>query len=107
MTLSQEVITIAMVVFATMLTRFLPFFIFPANKKTPGIIIKIGRVLPAAILGMLVIYCLRDICSFDVALPTFLSGFVVIILHLLKKNMLLSIFGGTAVYILLINFVFL
>ena len=60
MTLTQQITTIAIVVFATMLTRFLPFILFPADKPTPKYILYLGGVLPPAVFGMLVIYCLKD-----------------------------------------------
>ena len=60
MTLTQQIITIAMVVLGTMLTRFLPFLIFPAGKETPKYIQYVGKVLPAAVFGLLVVYCLRS-----------------------------------------------
>ena len=59
MTLSQQIITIAAVALATMLTRFLPFILFPAGKKTPAFVSYIGKVLPAAVFGLLVVYCLK------------------------------------------------
>ena len=61
MTLTQQIITIAMVVLGTMITRFLPFLIFPAGKETPKYIQYVGKVLPAAVFGLLVVYCLT--CS--------------------------------------------
>lgn len=64
MTFTQQIITISMVVIGTMLTRFLPFIIFPAGKPTPRYIQYLGKVLPAAVFGMLVIYCLKDVNVF-------------------------------------------
>ena len=61
MTLTQQIITIAAVVFGTMLTRFLPFLLFPAGRPTPKYIQYLGKVLPSAVFGMLVIYCLKDV----------------------------------------------
>ena len=59
MTLTQQIITIGMVVLGTMLTRFLPFLLFPAGKPTPKYIQYLGKVLPASVFGLLVIYCLK------------------------------------------------
>ena len=64
MTLSEQLITIAMVILGTALTRFLPFLIFPAGKPTPKYIQYLGKVLPAAVFGLLVVYCLRNVNLF-------------------------------------------
>ena len=108
MTITQQIITIAMVVFGTMLTRFLPFLLFPAGKPTPKYIQYLGKVLPAAVLGMLVIYCLKEvnILSGNHGIPELMGIMVVVLLHLWKRQMLLSIAGGTIVYMLLVQFLF-
>lgn len=108
MTLTQQIITIAMVVLGTMLTRFLPFLIFPPGKETPKYIQYVGKVLPAAVFGLLVIYCLRsvDLFSGNHGLPEALSIALVIALHVWKRQMLLSIAGGTICYMLLVQLVF-
>ena len=108
MTTPQIIITIASVVAATMLTRFLPFIIFPAGKPTPKYIVYLGRVLPPAIFGMLVIYCLKDvtILSGSHGIPELISIAIVVGLHLWKRQMLLSIFVGTVCYMLLVQLVF-
>lgn len=108
MTLTQQIITILVVVLGTMLTRFLPFLIFPAGKPTPRYIRYLGRVLPAAVFGMLIIYCLKNVSIFTGrhALPELISIAVVVLLHLWKRQMLLSIAGGTVCYMLLVQLVF-
>ena len=108
MTLTQQIITIAMVVLGTMITRFLPFLIFPPGKETPKYIQYVGKVLPAAVFGLLVIYCLRsvDLFSGSHGLPEALSIALVIALHVWKRQMLLSIAGGTVCYMLLVQLVF-
>ena len=108
MTLTQQIITIAMVVLGTMITRFLPFLVFPAGKETPKYIQYVGKVLPAAVFGLLVIYCLRsvDLFSGNHGLPEALSIALVIALHVWKRQMLLSIAGGTICYMLLVQLVF-
>lgn len=108
MTTIQKIITIAVVVLGTMTTRFLPFLVFPAGKKTPPYVQYLGKVLPAAALGMLVMYCLKDVSVFTGmhAVPELISIAVVTILHFWKRQMLLSIAGGTIVYMLLVQFVF-
>ncbi len=108
MTLTQQITTIAIVVFATMLTRFLPFILFPADKPTPKYILYLGGVLPPAVFGMLVIYCLKDtnVFNFNDIVPKIISIAAVVILHCFKKNMLLSIAGGTVLYMVLVQFLF-
>lgn len=108
MTVTQQLITIGMVIFGTMLTRFLPFLLFPAGKPTPKYIQYLGKVLPAAMFGLLVIYSLKDVSLFagSHGIPEFISIAVVIGLHLWKRQMLLSIAGGTVCYMLLVQFVF-
>lgn len=108
MTFTEEMITIAMVVLGTMITRFLPFFVFPAGKPTPKYIQYLGRVLPGAIFGMLVIYCLRNVSLFsgNHGIPEILGITVVVLLHLWKRQMLLSIAGGTVFYMLLVQTIF-
>lgn len=108
MTLTQKLITIAAIIFATMLTRFLPFLIFPAGKPTPKYIQYLGTVLPPAIFGLLVIYCLKDvsILSGTHGLPELISITAVVLLHIWKRQMLLSIACGTVCYMLLVQLVF-
>lgn len=108
MTLTQQIITIAMVVLGTMLTRFLPFLIFPAGKATPKYIQYLGRVLPPAVFGLLVIYCLKNVSIFTGSrgIPEMLGILLVVVLHLWKRQMLLSIAGGTVFYMLLVQLVF-
>lgn len=108
MTLMQKLITIGMVVLGTMLTRFLPFLIFPAGKPTPKYIRYLGTVLPSAVFGLLVVYCLRNVSLFSGShgLPELISIVVVTGLHMWKRQMLLSIAGGTLCYMLLVQFIF-
>ena len=108
MTVTQQLITIGMVIFGTMLTRFLPFLLFPAGKPTPKYIQYLGKVLPAAVFGLLVIYSLKNVSIFagSHGIPELISITVVIGLHLWKRQMLLSIAGGTVCYMLLVQFVF-
>lgn len=108
MTLTQQIITIGMVILGTALTRFLPFLVFPAGKPTPKYIQYLGKVLPAAVFGLLVVYCLRNVnvLTGTHGLPEAISVAVVAGLHLWKKQMLLSIAGGTVCYMLLVQMVF-
>lgn len=108
MGLGQVIITIGMVVLGTMITRFLPFIIFPANKPIPKYIKYLGQVLPFAVIGMLVVYCLKNttVTSMPYGLPEAIAIICIIILHCLKRNMLLSIGGGTLIYMVLVQLVF-
>lgn len=108
MTLSQQLITILMVVLGTMLTRFLPFLLFPADKPTPKYIQYLGRVLPGAVFGLLIIYCLKDVSlpTGSHGLPELLSIALVVLLHLWKRQMLLSVAAGTVCYMLLVQLLF-
>lgn len=108
MTLTEQIITIAVVVLGTMLTRFLPFLVFPAGKPTPDYIKYLGRVLPAAVFGMLVVYCLKNVSFLTGShgLPELIAIAVVVTLHSWKRQMLLSIAGGTVCYMLLVQMVF-
>lgn len=105
MTVSQQIIMIAVVVLGTMATRFLPFLVFPPGRPTPEYIKYLGRVLPAAAIGLLVIYSLKDInlLSTTHGLPELVSIAVVVWLHIWKKNMFLSIAAGTILYMILIR----
>ena len=108
MTLTQQLVTIGMVILGTVLTRFIPFLVFPAGKPTPKYIQYLGKVLPAAVFGLLVAYCLRNVNLFagSHGIPEFLAILVVVILHLWKRQMLLSIAGGTVCYMLLVQLIF-
>lgn len=108
MTLTQEMITIAMVVLGTAMTRFLPFLIFPAGKPTPKYVRYLGKALPPALFGMLVVYSLRNVSLFsgNHGIPELLAVLLVIVLHLWKRQMLLSIAGGTVFYMMLVQLVF-
>lgn len=107
MTLIQQIITIGMCVLGTMLTRFLPFIVF-SGKTTPKYIQYLGKVLPGAIFAMLVIYCLRNVTftSGTYGAPELISIALTVGLHLWRRQMLLSIAGGTVCYMLLLQFLF-
>ena len=108
MTLIQRLITIALVSLGTMLTRFLPFLIFKSDSKTPKFIEYLGKALPSAVFAMLIIYCLKDVNIFVVknVVPEMIGVGVTVIVHLLKKNFLLSMLCGTAIYMFLVQTIF-
>ena len=99
---------IAVAAVVTAATRFLPFLIFGQGKKTPDIIVYLGKVLPYAIMGMLVVYCLKDVrfLSAPYGIPELLGCAAVAALHIWKRNTLLSIGVGTVFYMLLVQFIF-
>lgn len=92
----------------TQLTRWLPFLLFPENKRPPAVVTYLGRVLPAAVMGLLVVYCLKTVSFLRApyGLPELLAVAAVAVLHRWKGNVLLSIAGGTALYMLLVQVVF-
>ena len=106
MTTTQQLITITAVVLGTIATRFLPFIIFSADS-TPDFVRFLGRVLPNAAIGLLVIYSLKDsIGGINHCIPELIALVFIFILHKWKKNTLLSIAGGTILYMFLIQMVF-
>ncbi len=104
----QTAIMIAAVAFGTMLTRFLPFLAFGGKKPVPKYVEYLGKALPGAALGLLVVYCFKSVSILAAphGLPELIALAVIVALHIWKRNMLLSIAAGTAVYMLLVNFVF-
>lgn len=105
MTLLERMITIGMVVVGTMMTRFIPLLIFPSGRPTPSYVQYLGKVLPSAALGLLVVYSIKDVklLSGNYGVPELFSIAVVAFLHLWKRNMFLSIASGTLVYMVLVG----
>lgn len=104
MNTTQEILTIAIVVLGTMLTRFLPFIIFPEGKTPPPYITYLGTVLPCAVIGLLVVYCMKDaFTSGHYAIPEIIAVVFISVLHKWKKNTLLSIGLGTILYMFLVQ----
>ncbi len=99
---------IAVIALVTALLRFLPFALFRNSEKTPEIIKKLSKILPFAIMGMLVVYCLKEVSFTSVSgfLPMLISCLTVGILYIWKRNTLISIVCGTVCYMLLVQFVF-
>ncbi|MBQ7294972.1 MAG: branched-chain amino acid transporter permease [Clostridia bacterium] len=108
MTFNEKLITIGMIILATLIMRFLPFIIFPDNKPTPKFIQYMGKVLPGAVFSLLIIYSLKsvDILSGGHGLPELIAIVITELCHLWKKQMLISICAGTVSYMLLVQFVF-
>ena len=126
LTPAQAAASIAVMAVVTFLTRFLPFLLFDRGDSPPKLVLYLGRVLPPAVIAMLIIYCLRSpavevpaqltqgmpgalaaVVSFFVGwAPQLIAGAVVVVLHAWKRNNLLSIFGGTILYMILVQVVF-
>lgn len=108
MTLTEEIITIAICALATMSTRFFPFLIFSEKRATPKYISYLGKALPAAIFAMLIVYTLRNVDIFggSYGIAELLAIIVTCLLYFWKRQMLLPIAGGTITYMLLIQQVF-
>ena len=104
----HRVILVAIMALVTILLRFLPFWIFGGKKETPRLITYLGKVLPYAIMGMLVVYCLKNVNFFagTHGIPEILASAVVVGLHVWKRNTLLSIAVGTVFYMVLVQCVF-
>jgi len=99
---------IAVMALITAALRFLPFLVFRNQGRRPAVITYLGRVLPYGVMGMLVIYCLKNVSLLagNHGLPELLAVAAVVGLHLWRRNTLLSIFGGTAFYMVLLQVVF-
>jgi branched-subunit amino acid transport protein AzlD len=99
-------VLIAVMAIVTMILRFLPFIVF--NKNTPAYISYLGKVLPAALIGMLVIYCLKDVSVLESphGIPELIAALSVVVLQAWKRNSLISILSGTVIYMLLVQLVF-
>ncbi len=105
----QTAVVIAAAALGTMLTRFLPFLAFGGNKPAPKYVQYLGKVITGAALGLLVVYCFKNVSvlSAPYALPEIISVLLIAVLHIWRRNMLLSVAGGTACYMILVNFVFI
>src|SRR5699024_2753609 len=108
MTHKQMLLTVFVIMLGTMFTRFLVFFIFPPSKEPPQFVNYLGKVLPAAAIGLLVIYALKEVNLTKAlfAIPEFLVILVIVLIHKWLRNSLLSIATGTIVYMVLIQGVF-
>lgn len=99
---------VAVAAIVTVALRFLPFLIFGGKRETPPFVAYLGKVLPCAIMGMLVVFCLKGVSFTAVphGIPELISCALVVVLHLWRRSTLLSIVGGTVCYMLLVQLVF-
>ena len=104
----EIIITMLAVTLGAMATRFTPFILFPEGRNPPEVVTYLGRVLPPVMMGLLVVYCLKGvpILTSPHGLPELISITFIVFIHLWRKNVLLSIGCGTALYMLLIQKVF-
>lgn len=104
----QIFLTILTMAIGTVITRFISFWLFPANKETPKYIVYLGKVLPYSVMGMLIVYCLKNVSLIEWShgIPEFTAIALTAVLHIWKKNMMVSISAGTIFYMILIQFVF-
>ena len=104
----QSLLSIAVMAGVTFLTRALPFLLFDRGERPPRVVLYLGRVLPPAIIAMLIVYCVRGVTFSAPAgwVPTLLAGLAAVLLHLWKGNDLISIFGATGLYMVLVQGVF-
>ena len=105
----RSLVIILLVALTTLATRAIPFILFPEGRKIPKSVQYLGKVLPPAVIGMLVVYCFKsmDITSAPFGLPEIIAGIVVALLHVWKRNNLLSIGAGTVLYMVLVQYVFI
>lgn len=106
MGITHSAAIVAVTAIVTAALRFLPFLIFRGERKTPEIVRYLGKVLPFAVMGMLVVYCYKGtaLFTYPYGIPAILAGIVTALLHLWRRNTLLSIVTGTVTYMLLIRF---
>ncbi len=104
----QVIIAVFVMTGITFLTRALPFWLFSGNRRPSATLRYISKYLPPAIIAMLVVYCFRNVpvSAWPFGLPELIGTASVIVLHLWKRNDILSIFGGTAIYMLMVQVVF-
>lgn len=105
MTSQQQIITVVILAVVTFMTRALPFIVFPAGKPTPKFIQYLGKALPLAVFGMLVVYCLKDVQWLEGShgIPEILGIAAVVLMHLWRRQLFLSMAVGTAIYMILIR----
>ena len=108
MTLAQRLVTVAICVAATMFTRFLPFAVFHGKSELPSWVDYLGKVLPLALFAFLVVYCLKDVTPLagTHGIPEAISILVVAALYEWRGNTLVSMAAGTALYMVLVQLVF-
>ena len=105
---AHMLITITLIALTTIALRFLPFWIFPPSKQPPALITYLGKVLPRAAIALLVVYALKDvsIVTSPHGIPELVAILVIVVVHVFKRNTLLSIATGTILYMMMVQLVF-
>lgn len=105
MSAEEQAITLLVVVLGTILTRFLPYLVFSEGRRIPQVITDLGRLLPPAVFGLLVVYCLRnvDVAALVQMLPTAIALFVTALLYFRQRGMMLPMAGGTVAYMIMLR----
>lgn len=108
LTTGQALASILVMAAVTFFTRVLPFVLFGRGDSAPKIVLYLGRVLPPAVIAMLIVYCLKSVTFTTLGgwLPALIAGLAAVVLHLWKGNELISIFGATGLYMVLVQVVF-
>lgn len=108
MSIKHQLITVAVIILATLIMRFIPFILFPESKPVPPFIHYMGKVLPAAVFGLLIVYALKNVSIIENphGIPELIGIVITAAVHLWKKQMLLSISAGTICYMILVQFIF-
>lgn len=109
MPLYQQITIIAICAVVTIATRVVPFLIFKPDKPLPPYMEYLGKVLPGAVFGMIVVYCLRNtpVCKYPYGIPEIIGIAVTVAVHLYKKNMMISMVAGTIVYMISVQVIFI
>lgn len=105
----DTLLIIGVVIICTFLTRALPFLVFKDSARIPSVVIYLGKVLPMAIMFLLVLYCVRSTAflKYPYGIPEILGIISVVVLHLWKRNNMISIVGGTLIYMILVQLIFI
>lgn len=108
MSTGQIAALVAVMAVVTFLTRALPFLLFGRGGKPPEVVLYLGRFLPPAVIAMLIVYCLKGVSFAALGgwVPPLIAGLAAVLLHLWKGNDLISIFGATVLYMILVQGVF-
>lgn len=108
MSLQEQIVTVAMVVLGTQITRFIAFICFPSSKRTPEFVVYLGKVLPGAVFALLVVYCFKNVeftCG-NYGLPELFGVAVTALVHIKFRQFLISMAAGTAAYMILLQTLF-
>lgn len=108
MTSNQIILTLLIIAFGTLLTRFIPFIVFPPHKQPPKFISYLSKTLPAAVISLLVVYAFKDtiVVAFPYGLPEIFATIFLVLIHIFKRNTMITIASSTIFYMILVQFIF-